>query len=101
MSHSDEQTILMMPAVTHKEDDDDGYGPSSGTVTAEQVPVPVSPSAIADFASQYTGYELDTIEVHIKGAAKTGKVTQLFVGLSGEAGVKLVLKKKKADTSES
>ncbi|EON70936.1 hypothetical protein [Lysinibacillus sphaericus] len=92
---NDEKIILMMPKIqTHEETVEEAYGPSTGTVLEEQVPI--SPSAISEFANQYTGYELDTIEVHVKGAAQTNGITRLFVGLSGEAGVKLQLKKKKS-----
>lgn len=83
-----DSVVIMMPAIIQE----DEYGPSTGMVLDQ---VPVTQSTLAEFASQYIGYELDTIELHVKGAAKTGGVTKLFVGLSGEAGVKLVLKKKK------
>ncbi|MFJ7951137.1 hypothetical protein ACIQZG_06345 [Lysinibacillus sp. NPDC096418] len=94
MSNED-KVVLMMPQIQTQEEAVNEYGPSTGIILEEQVPI--SPSAISEFANQYLGYELDTIEVHIKGAAKTNGVTKLFVGLSGEAGVKLQLKKKKTE----
>ncbi|MGE6260845.1 hypothetical protein ACQKCU_23715 [Heyndrickxia sporothermodurans] len=88
MSTNDE-ILLMMPAILEEEQE---YGPSAGSMLLDQVPV--SHTTLTDFASKFSGYDLDTIEVHVKGAAQSGGVTKLFVGLSGEAGVKLVLKKK-------
>ncbi|MGW9103579.1 hypothetical protein ACWGPZ_26960 [Priestia megaterium] len=93
MKESKDPVVLMMPVIKQHEEMDE-YGPSSGTTTQILDQIPVSQEVISEFASQYSGYELDTIEIHVKGAAKTGGVTQLFVGLSGEAGVKLVLKKR-------
>ena len=42
-----------------------------------------------------TDYSLDTIELHITGVVKSGPITELFIGAEGEAGMKLVLNKKK------
>lgn len=94
MSKSD--IVLMVPTIPTEEP---SYGPSSGA-TILQDQMPVSHDDLVQYADQYTGYELDTIELHVKGAAKTGGITQLFVGLSGEAGIKLVLKKKKENSPE-
>jgi hypothetical protein len=82
----------MMPVVkgTH---DEATFHSSSGIGDAIEM-LPVSYEAISAFAKTFDAFELDIIEVHVKGLAKSGGLTQLIVGLEGEAGMKIILKKK-------
>ncbi|MFO1445424.1 hypothetical protein KDN24_19930 [Bacillus sp. Bva_UNVM-123] len=48
---------------------------------------------LQDLVKGFTNYSIDSIEVHVKGVAQTDGLTRLVVGVSGEAGVKLVMKK--------
>ncbi|WP_411342592.1 hypothetical protein ACE3MZ_13005 [Paenibacillus sp. WLX1005] len=89
--NNEEKYVLMMPVVK-TEEKEVMFNPSSGMDTAiDALPV----ETLVNFAKTFTGFELDTIEVHIRGVAKSGGITQLVVGLEGEAGVKLTLKKNK------
>lgn len=88
-----EQTVLMMPLIQEEDSAQTFLYPSSGMGAAVST-VPVTFDALASFAEDFQGYEMDTIEVHVKGVAKTGGLTKLIVGLEGEAGVKITLKKK-------
>lgn len=85
----DESVVFMVPSKKNELEVD----------TLDKAPgldhVPVSFSAISEFANQYTGFELETIEVYVQGAAETEGVTKLFVSMSGEAGIRLVFNKKK------
>ncbi|WP_242225268.1 hypothetical protein [Bacillus cereus group sp. BfR-BA-01380] len=91
----DEQVVLMMPVFKEKENDDDFY-PSSGTAGLTQTleSMPVTYETLTAFTSQFTNLELDSLEVNVKGVVKTGGLTQLVVGLQGEASMKITLKKK-------
>ncbi|WP_438495782.1 hypothetical protein [Paenibacillus sp. IHBB 3054] len=88
-----EEYVLMMPVVQQEETGETMFFPSSAMSGAIQS-VPVTYEALSGFAKSFTGFEMDTIEIHVKGVAKSGGFTQLIVGLEGEAGVKLTLKKK-------
>ncbi len=87
-----EDAVLMMP-VFDVQKEEPSFTPSSGMTETLLGTMPVKYNDILEFVKGFTDYKLDTIEVHVKGVAKTGGVTQLLVGLSGEAGLKLVLKK--------
>ncbi|MGH2317548.1 hypothetical protein ACRC6Q_07235 [Planococcus sp. SE5232] len=56
---------------------------------------PVSLDKIQELVKDMTDYNLDTIELHVTGIVKSGPVTELFIGAEGQAGMKLVLNKKK------
>jgi hypothetical protein len=81
---------LLMPNVTPVEDESDFY-PSSGQATLDLLPF--SYDDILEFAEKFKGFELDTLEINVKGVAKTGGLTQLVVGLEGEAAMTVTLKK--------
>lgn len=83
----------MMPLI-QENSEDEVYMPSSAMSGAVKN-VPVTYEALAGYAEGFKGFEMDTIEIHVKGIAKSGGLTQLVVGLEGEAGVKITLKKKK------
>lgn len=88
-----EQFVLMMPLIQNNTGEgDEVYIPSSAMSGAIQT-VPVTYEALAGYAEGFKGFEMDSIEIHVKGVAKSGGLTQLVVGLEGEAGVKLTLKK--------
>ncbi|MGI2327129.1 hypothetical protein [Planococcus sp. YIM B11945] len=57
--------------------------------------LPVSLENIHELVKDLSGYSLDTIELHVTGVVKSGPITELFIGAEGEAGMKLVLNKKK------
>ncbi len=90
MSQDNEKVILMVPEISEIPPTPT-FGPSTGIKTGREIPI--TPRAIFDYATEFTGYELDTIEVNIKGAAQSEGITKLFVGVSGEAGVTLKFKK--------
>lgn len=56
---------------------------------------PVSLDKIQELVKDMTDYNLDTIELHVTGIVKSGPITELFIGAEGQAGMKLVLNKKK------
>jgi hypothetical protein len=88
------QTRVMMPVI-EPEKKEKVYYPSGGQAELLEKVTEVSMETIQNLVNFYNGYELDTIELHVKGVAKTGAFTELIVGVSGEAGMKLTLKKKK------
>lgn len=90
----EKKTTILMPVI-EPEKKEKVYHPSGGATQFLDQVTEVSMEAIQDLVSFYNGYELDSIELHVKGAVKSGPLTQLVVGLSGEAGMKLTLKKKK------
>lgn len=92
MTEIKEEFVLMMPLI-EEEKQESMFLPSSGMASIAKT-VPVTYEALASFAESFKGFEMDTIEIHVKGVAKSGGFTQLVVGLEGEAGVKLILKKK-------
>jgi len=42
----------------------------------------------------FKGYKVDSIEIWLKGALKSGGVTKLFLSAEGEGGLKITLKPK-------
>ena len=56
---------------------------------------PVSLDKIQELVKDMSEYDLDTIEFHVTGIVKSGPITELFIGAEGQAGMKLVLNKKK------
>ncbi len=56
---------------------------------------PMSIDKIQELVKDMTDYSLDTIELHVTGIVKSGPITELFIGVEGEAGMKLILNKKK------
>jgi len=56
---------------------------------------PVSLDKIQELVKDMSDYSLDTIELHVTGIVKSGPITELFIGAEGQAGMKLVLNKKK------
>ncbi|AQU79685.1 hypothetical protein [Planococcus faecalis] len=56
---------------------------------------PLSLDKIQELVKDMTDYELATIELHVTGIVKSGPITELFIGVEGEAGMKLILNKKK------
>lgn len=90
------KTKIMMPVI-EPEKKEKVYYPSGGQAEMLEKVTEVSMDTIQGLVSIYNGYELDAIELHVKGVAKTGAFTELIVGVSGEAGMKLTLKKKKEE----
>lgn len=82
-----DELVLLVPLI----EEEKSYSPSSGT-GALLDSVAISMEQIDDLVEKFNNFKLEQIELHVKGAAKTGGVTQLLIGLSGEAGIKLVLK---------
>lgn len=56
---------------------------------------PVSLDKIHELVEDMSDYSLDTIELHVTGIVKSGPITELFIGAEGQAGMKLILNKKK------
>lgn len=52
-----------------------------------------------DLAAWFKSFKIDSIELSIEGALKTGEILQLFVSAEGKAGCKIVLKPKTDDTT--
>ncbi|PAE84991.1 hypothetical protein CHH77_02420 [Shouchella clausii] len=86
-----EQIKILMPVVKTKEK---AFFPSSAKPISVDDFEGMSMSEIEKLVTKFENFELDEIELHVKGVAKTGRLTELVVGVSGEAGVKLKLKKK-------
>jgi hypothetical protein len=49
---------------------------------------------IEDIINWFKRYRIDSIELYIEGAVKSGNLTQLFVSFEGKGGCKVVLKPK-------
>jgi hypothetical protein len=47
---------------------------------------------VEDIIKWFKKYKVDSIELYIEGAAKSGNITQLFVSFEGKGGCKVVLK---------
>ena len=47
---------------------------------------------VEDIVTWFKKYKVDSIELYIEGAAKSGNITQLFVSFEGKGGCKVVLK---------
>lgn len=91
MSFENDKVVLMLPVV--ESETEPQFVPSSGMRSAVSA-LPISIEQLQDLVKDFTDYSIDQIEVHVKGIAQTDGLTRLVVGLSGEAGVKLVMKKK-------
>jgi hypothetical protein len=87
-----EEYVLMMPLIETLEKQPKFY--ASSEMDAAINFVPITYEALVGFTNTFAGFELDNIEVHVKGIVKSGGLTQFIVGLEGEAGVKLTLKRK-------
>lgn len=58
--------------------------------------IPINFEEITNFIENLNGgYELENIELNLEAAVETNGITQLFVGASGSAGVKVTISKKK------
>lgn len=90
MSFNDEKVVLMLPVI--EENTEPQFVSSSGMRNPISS-LPISLEQLQDLVKDFTDYSIDQIEVHVKGVAQTDGLTRLVVGLSGEAGVKLVMKK--------
>ncbi|MCM3239103.1 hypothetical protein M3589_15375 [Heyndrickxia oleronia] len=88
-----EKVVLMLPVV-EGETKDDSFYPSSGLASSGLEMLPISYETLVDFTKQFTNFELDSLEINVKGVVKSGGLTQLIVGLEGEAAMTVVLKKK-------
>ncbi|KOF11186.1 hypothetical protein AC739_04885 [Planococcus glaciei] len=86
-----EEFVFYMPVI---EKEDSKEQESFTTAGAGKV-LPVSMDQINEMVKGLSGYSLDTIELHVKGVARTGPVVEFFIGAEGEAGLKLVLNKRK------
>lgn len=87
---SEEQYAFYMPAFEKEKESFTAQGKDSEVF-------PVSLNKINDLVKGLTDYQLDTIELHITGVAKTGSLTELIIGAEGEAGMKLILNKKQQE----
>lgn len=88
----EKKIVLMMPRIKEEQKEPE-FSPSGGNILSDSFPISVD--QIKDLVKGFTDFNLDTIELHVTGVAETNGVTKLFIGLSGEAGVKLVLNKNK------
>lgn len=88
----DKKLVLMVPVI-QEEVQEPSYGPSSGCSTIlDNIQLPIE--QIEELVKQFTNFQLDTLELHVKGAANSSGVIQLFIGMAGEAGIKIILKRK-------
>ncbi|WKA57302.1 hypothetical protein QWY16_12415 [Planococcus shenhongbingii] len=88
-----EEFVFYMPVIEKEETKEK----ESFTTQMEGVGkvLPVSMEQINEMVKGLSDYTLDTIELHVRGVARTGPMVEFFIGAEGEAGLKLVLKKKK------
>lgn len=87
-----EELMFYLPVIEEDEKDKGKFHLESTQLTKA---FPVSLDKIQDLVKDMTDYSLDTIELHVTGIVKSGPITELFIGAEGEAGMKLVLNKKK------
>lgn len=92
MTTKGNEIVLMMPKIKEKQEEQEFF-PSGGRIHVDSFPISVD--QIKELVKGFTDFSLDTIELHVTGVAETDGITKLFIGLSGEAGVKLVLNKNK------
>lgn len=92
MVKNSNEIMLMLPVIEKKKEK--VFHPSGGSVFTGAM-LPISMEQINGLVKGFTDYSVDTIELHVTGVAETDGITKLFVGLSGEAGVKLILNKNK------
>lgn len=90
MADEEERFVIYMPVIEEEE-----KGRFQVKKNELQKAFPLSLDKINDLVKGMTDYSLDTIELHITGVVKSGPITELFIGAEGEAGMKLVLNKKK------
>lgn len=90
MSAEEERFVIFMPLIEEEE-----KGQFQVKKNELRKAFPLSLDKINDLVIGLPDYSLDTIELHITGVVKSGPVTELFIGAEGEAGMKLVLNKKK------
>ncbi|TWT01123.1 hypothetical protein [Planomicrobium sp. CPCC 101079] len=90
MSGKEEEFVIYMPVFEEEEE-----GKFQVKENELRKAFPISLDKINDLVQGMPNYSLDTIELHITGVAKSGPITELFIGAEGEAGMKLVLNKKK------
>ncbi|OKL37614.1 hypothetical protein [Domibacillus mangrovi] len=97
MNNQEKEVVLMLPVIEEEpEKKEREFFPSSGSTAFRGTSLPVSMEQVQELVKGFTDFSLDSIELHVKGVAQTDGLVKLFVGLSGEAGVKLVLKKNEA-----
>ncbi|ANU28032.1 hypothetical protein [Planococcus versutus] len=77
------------------EEDEKETGTFNLETTNMKKSFPMSIDKIQELVKDMTDYNLDTIELHVTGIVKSGPITELFIGVEGEAGMKLILNKKK------
>lgn len=77
------------------EEDEKEAGTFNLETTNMKKSFPMSIDKIQELVKDMTDYNLDTIELHVTGIVKSGPITELFIGVEGEAGMKLILNKKK------
>ncbi|MDN7244126.1 hypothetical protein ACSFXN_10895 [Planococcus sp. 1R117A] len=88
-----EEFVFYMPVI-EKEETKEKEGFTTQMEGVGKV-LPVSMEQINEMVKGLSDYTLDTIELHVRGVARTGPMVEFFIGAEGEAGLKLVLKKKK------
>ena len=87
-----EELLFYLPVIEEDEKEEGKFHLESSHLTKA---FPVSLDKIQDLVKDMTDYSLDTIELHIIGIVKSGPITELFIGAEGQAGMKLILNKKK------
>ena len=87
-----EELLFYLPVI---EEDEKEEGQSRLESNNFKKAFPVSLDKIQNLVKDMTDYSLDTIEIHVTGIVKSGPITELFIGAEGQAGMKLVLNKKK------
>ena len=87
-----EELLFYLPVI---EEDEKEEGQSLLESNNFKKAFPVSLDKIQNLVKDMTDYSLDTIELHVTGIVKSGPITELFIGAEGQAGMKLVLNKKK------
>lgn len=91
MAGEEEQFVFYMPLIEERKNEE-----FSAQRHDLGKAIPVSIDQINGLVEGLNDYSLDTIELHVTGVLKSGPLTQLFIGAEGEAGMKLVLNKKKS-----
>ncbi|WKA53426.1 hypothetical protein [Planococcus shixiaomingii] len=94
MSGEEGEFVIFMPLIEEEEGEKGQFHVKENEL---QKAFPISLDKINDMVKGMTDYSLDTIELHITGVVKAGPVTKLFIGAEGQAGMKLVLNKKKPE----
>lgn len=89
-----EEFVFYMPVIEKEESEEKESFQVEATGLGKVLPV--SMTQINEMVKGLSDYSLDTIELHVRGVAKTGPMVEFFIGAEGEAGLKLVLNKKKS-----